>query len=40
LRSSRRFPRGDEVVDVALAYRPDVAPLDIEMPGRTGLDAA
>jgi len=23
-----------------LAYRPDVAPLDIEMPGRTGLDAA
>jgi len=35
-----QVPRGDEVVDVALASRPDVALLDIEMPGRTGLDAA
>jgi two-component system, NarL family, response regulator DesR len=32
--------RGDQVLDVALASRPDVALLDIEMPGRTGLDAA
>jgi len=32
--------RGDEVVDAALAAVPDVALLDIEMPGRTGLDAA
>ncbi len=32
--------RGDEVLDAARAARPDVALLDIEMPGRTGLDAA
>jgi two-component system response regulator DesR len=32
--------RGDEVVPVALQARPDVALLDIEMPGQTGLDAA
>ena len=32
--------RGDEVVRTALAAKPDVALLDIEMPGRTGLDAA
>ena len=32
--------RGDEVIDAALAARPDVALLDIEMPGRSGLDAA
>lgn len=32
--------RGDEVVPVALAANPDVALLDIEMPGRTGLEAA
>ena len=32
--------RGDEVVDAAIAARPDVALLDIEMPGRSGLDAA
>ena len=32
--------RGDEVVDAALAAAPDVALLDIEMPGATGLDAA
>ncbi len=32
--------RGDQVVDAALAAGPDVALLDIEMPGRTGLDAA
>jgi two-component system response regulator DesR len=32
--------RGDEVVVVALATRPDVALLDIEMPGCDGLTAA
>jgi two-component system response regulator DesR len=32
--------RGDEVLAAALAARPDVALLDIEMPGATGLDAA
>ena len=32
--------RGDEVVAAALATRPDVALLDIEMPGATGLEAA
>ncbi|MBV8998101.1 MAG: response regulator, partial [Solirubrobacterales bacterium] len=32
--------RGDEVVAVAVSSTPDVALLDIEMPGRTGLDAA
>ena len=32
--------RGDEVVAAALAARPDVAVLDIEMPGMTGLEAA
>jgi two-component system response regulator DesR len=32
--------RGDEVVAAAVASIPDVALLDIEMPGRTGLDAA
>ena len=32
--------RGDEVVAAALASTPDVALLDIEMPGCTGLDAA
>lgn len=31
---------GDEIVPVALRIRPDVAVLDIELPGRTGLDAA
>ncbi len=29
--------RGDEVVEVALATQPDVALLDIEMPGGDGL---
>ena len=32
--------RGDEVVAAAVASTPDVALLDIEMPGATGLDAA
>jgi two-component system, NarL family, response regulator DesR len=32
--------RGDEVLDAALASQPDVALLDIEMPGRSGLEAA
>jgi two-component system response regulator DesR len=32
--------RGDEVVSAALAHRPDVALLDIEMPGADGLAAA
>ena len=32
--------RGDEVLAAALAARPDVALLDIEMPGANGLDAA
>lgn len=31
---------GDEIVTRALAARPDVALLDIELPGRSGLDAA
>ena len=32
--------RGDEVVGAAIVARPDVALLDIEMPGLDGLDAA
>src|SRR6185312_9266421 len=32
--------RGDEVLAAARDARPDVALLDIEMPGATGLDAA
>jgi two-component system, NarL family, response regulator DesR len=32
--------RGDEVVDLALESGPDVALLDVEMPGGDGLDAA
>lgn len=32
--------RGDEIVDAALTRRPDVALLDCELPGLSGLDAA
>ncbi|MFG2581954.1 response regulator transcription factor [Streptomyces malaysiensis] len=32
--------RGDEVVDAARTHRPDVALLDIEMPGLSGIEAA
>ncbi|MER7147376.1 response regulator transcription factor [Streptomyces xanthochromogenes] len=32
--------RGDEVLDAARAHDVDVALLDIEMPGRTGIEAA
>jgi two-component system response regulator DesR len=32
--------RGDEVLAAARAHRPDVALLDIELPGLSGLDAA
>jgi two-component system response regulator DesR len=35
-----QVPRGDEVVDVARSAAPDVALLDIEMPGATGLEAS
>ena len=35
-----QVPRGDEVLAAALAAQPDIALLDIEMPGQTGLDAA
>ncbi|MEU9594485.1 response regulator [Streptomyces sp. NPDC048219] len=31
---------GDAIVDAVLAHRPDVALLDIELPGLSGLDAA
>jgi two-component system, NarL family, response regulator DesR len=31
---------GDQIVPTAVEVRPDVAVLDIEMPGRSGLDAA
>ncbi|MFF4099390.1 DNA-binding response regulator [Streptomyces sp. NPDC001903] len=31
---------GDEIVPAAIEARPDVALLDIELPGRSGLDAA
>ncbi len=32
--------RGDEVVDAVLASKPDVALLDVEMPGLDGIEAA
>ncbi|MFH8656326.1 response regulator [Streptomyces afghaniensis] len=31
---------GDAILDAALSHRPDVALLDIELPGKSGLDAA
>lgn len=34
-----RVNRGDQVVKAALAYRPDIALLDIDMPGATGIEA-
>jgi DNA-binding NarL/FixJ family response regulator len=38
--ASNRFTRGDELVSAALAIRPDVAVVDIEMPVQDGLTAA
>jgi len=35
-----RLPSGDRVVQTAMALRPDVALLDIELPGMDGLTAA
>lgn len=35
-----QIPRGDEVVSTALTTHPNVALLDIEMPGLSGLEAA
>ncbi|MFH9420559.1 response regulator [Streptomyces sp. NPDC017529] len=35
-----QVPTGDRIVPVALEARPDIALLDIELPGRSGLDAA
>lgn len=35
-----QVPRGDQVVDAARSAAPDVALLDIEMPGLTGLEAS
>lgn len=35
-----QVPRGDEVIEAALAAVPDIALLDIEMPGASGLQAA
>ncbi|WP_369356477.1 response regulator [Streptomyces sp. cg2] len=35
-----QVPAGDRIVESALETRPDVALLDIELPGRSGLDAA
>ncbi|MEU6405946.1 response regulator transcription factor [Streptomyces sp. NPDC046985] len=35
-----QVPAGDAIVDAVLTHRPDVALLDIELPGMSGLDAA
>lgn len=34
-----RVTRGDQVLKAAQAYRPDIALLDIDMPGKTGIEA-
>ncbi|MEU0567856.1 response regulator, partial [Nonomuraea sp. NPDC005983] len=33
-----QVPSGEEILPAAERHRPDVALLDIELPGRTGLD--
>lgn len=38
LRVARQVARGDEVIAAAQLARPDVVLLDIELPGRSGLD--
>jgi two-component system response regulator DesR len=40
LRVVAEVGRGDEVVEAALAARPDVAVMDIELPGQDGLETA
>jgi two-component system response regulator DesR len=35
-----KVDRGDQIVEAALAHRPDVAVLDIDLPGMDGLSAA
>ena len=40
MRSSRRPARGDDAVELVERLRPDVAILDIKMPGLDGIEAA
>lgn len=35
-----RFGRGDQILDAVTALRPDVAVLDVDLPGMTGIEAA